>query len=42
MTGGVISVIPFKVPQESEGWCDFMKEIHQSEDALKEVVRVSV
>lgn len=35
-TGGILSVVPFKIPQKAENWKDFLQGINQSESRLKE------
>ena len=34
--GGVLSVIPFKIPQKADNWKDFLQGINLSESRLKE------
>ena len=34
--GGILSVIPFKIPQKTDNWKDFLQGINQSESKLKE------
>lgn len=35
-TGGILSVIPFKIPQKADNWKDFLQGINLSESRLKE------
>ena len=35
-TGGILSVIPFEIPQKADNWKDFLQGINLSESRLKE------
>lgn len=37
-TGGILSVIPFKIPQKADNWKDFLQGINQSESWLKDTL----
>ncbi|MBF1533411.1 MAG: hypothetical protein HXN98_06625, partial [Prevotella salivae] len=37
-TGGILSVVPFKIPQKAENWKDFLQGINQSESWLKDTL----
>lgn len=38
ISGGILSVIPFKVPQEAKDWGEFLETIKESEESLRETV----
>ena len=40
-TGGIVSTIPFKIPQKTEHWKEFLQAINQSESMLRDLLSLS-